>query len=173
MLLIQPTVLAVTLTIDSSDYTGATSKLPKILLNGNNICMVKLLFSVVVTSYVLTMTTAHSWRHARGRRMIPCHTFPREYPKQVSNITITIMPALRCISYRRASCANTQSICPSSGQCMAILATKLAFALPQYAERDNYSASAARHLRKPALSARVCTMCIPVPYSSLAMKLPC
>jgi hypothetical protein len=30
-----------TLTIDSSDYTGATSKLPKILLNGNNICMVK------------------------------------------------------------------------------------------------------------------------------------
>ena len=28
------------LTIDCSDYTGATSKLPKILINGNNICMV-------------------------------------------------------------------------------------------------------------------------------------
>lgn len=31
-----------TLTVDSSDYTGATSKLPKILLNGNNICMVNI-----------------------------------------------------------------------------------------------------------------------------------
>lgn len=33
-----------TLTVYSSDYTGATSKLPKILLNGNNICMVKIIF---------------------------------------------------------------------------------------------------------------------------------
>jgi len=32
-----------TLTVDSSDYTGATSKLPKILLNGNNICMVNII----------------------------------------------------------------------------------------------------------------------------------
>ena len=27
------------LTYNNSDYSGATSKLPKILLNGNNICM--------------------------------------------------------------------------------------------------------------------------------------
>jgi hypothetical protein len=34
--------LGLTLTNTSSDYSGATSKLPKILLNGNNICMVNI-----------------------------------------------------------------------------------------------------------------------------------
>lgn len=46
-----------TLTVDSSDYTGATSKLPKILLNGNNICMVK---SISHSGRILCTNNGHS-----------------------------------------------------------------------------------------------------------------
>jgi hypothetical protein len=63
MLLVQPNALTLTLTIDYSDYSGATSKLPKILLNGNNICMV----SVMLHDYYLLCPNnfaAHSWWHA-------------------------------------------------------------------------------------------------------------
>lgn len=46
-----------TLTVDSSDYTGATSKLPKILLNGNNICMVR---SILHSPHILCTNSNHS-----------------------------------------------------------------------------------------------------------------
>jgi hypothetical protein len=161
-----------TLTIDSSDYTGATSKLPKILLNGNNICMVKNDFQD--DRVLCTNSDSSSFLAACLRATHDPLPHFRNCSKQVSKLrTLQYTPTLCCISSRQAICANTQYICPSSGQCIAILATKLAFALPRYAERNNYSASAARHLYKQAHSARICTTCIPVPYSSLAMNPPC
>lgn len=85
-----------TLTVDSSDYTGATSKLPKILLNGNNICMVKIISH---GGRILSTNNGHSSFQAACLRAThdPCHTFPQNCSKQVSNNTITGMPTLCCI----------------------------------------------------------------------------
>lgn len=49
--------------LQHSDYTGATTKLPKILLNGNNICMASHIpwFS---QGLILTSTLAHPRWHA-------------------------------------------------------------------------------------------------------------
>jgi hypothetical protein len=58
--------LSLTLTVNLSDYSGATSKLPKILLNGNNICMVR---SILHDSCVLFLTKPSSFLVACLRAM--------------------------------------------------------------------------------------------------------
>jgi len=58
--------LSLTLTVNLSDYSGATSKLPKILLNGNNICMVR---SSLHDSCVLFLTKPSSFLGACLRAM--------------------------------------------------------------------------------------------------------
>ncbi len=46
--------------VRGSDYSGSHTKLPKILLNGNNICMV--MFALSVADNGANLTTANSWR---------------------------------------------------------------------------------------------------------------
>lgn len=56
----------------SSDYTGSQTKLPKILLNGNNICMARLLKSLVHV-WLLIKVSADS----RRRRASCCSSMIR------------------------------------------------------------------------------------------------
>lgn len=52
----------------SSDYTGAQIKLPKLLLNGNNVCMVRT-SSVLLTArrLILCSLVDSRWGRARGQ----------------------------------------------------------------------------------------------------------
>jgi hypothetical protein len=58
------------LTCNNSDYSGATTKLPKILLNGNNICMASTRVLEAAFAHCLTPCAAHPRWHARRRLMI-------------------------------------------------------------------------------------------------------
>ena len=45
-----------------SDYSGSNTKLPKILLNGNNICMVRRRTIVDPLGRRINLKAAHTWR---------------------------------------------------------------------------------------------------------------
>lgn len=130
------------LTCNNSDYSGATSKLPKILLNGNNICMASSRVSLRYLADFLIPPAAHPRWHAWRRLMI--HRFTSFFHSFMNDQQFTDRPPhIRSYSQElRAAAARFSSSATRSEQ----QRRRFAFALQEARalERRNHAGQLVR-----------------------------